>query len=360
MQYYRQTELFQLLAETLRDPQLKPNAAALSRYKINRLNQAERSIRSRNILLYTEGYRASVALAAVSTIYTQPVGRPLIVVGYSDNLRYGFAHSAVADKIYPQAHRVRIIGPNGERALCEDFYFSQAGVSGEARYTEPRFTAPLILAANEQFAIDLSYDTAAEDNAVDIPPQAFVFYCVEVKAQLTADDHDLLEECRRSIDSHDYQRQIYLNAGSQEATSIVLVPDAAGLVFDSAIAGGVANGKTRPANTPILITGIGTTLGASRIKITDTGTGYSFSLNRPMQSSALNMPDDEETAGAPIEAPAGAVALWSYVSFPVPHLLKPGAQLLVEAVNGGDAGAGIDSILDDQFGNFLIFQGVTV
>lgn len=350
MQSYRNTELFSTLLSALQSRTLEPSPSLLARFRENRIAQAEKAIRSRNILLYTEGARASTDLQSINTIYTQPVGVPLIVMGYSDNLRYGNVDSGIAED-WPQAHRVRIVGGSNERMLCEDFYFSQSGVSGESRYTDPRFTVPVLLQSHEQFAIDLEYDpNAAGTN--ETPSQAFVFHCIEVKSQLSADDLKALDDVKRYVKTHGYQRGIFLNAASASAAKATQNSGGPGLSFATAGVGGVAIGTTRPANGPILITGVGTTLGASTLLITDTFDGYSFSLNRPMQSSGLNMPAQDSATfnTAPVFAP-----VWkSYYQFPIPHLLRPGAQLTVEAINGNDGD------VDNQTGNFLIFQGVTV
>lgn len=318
-----------------------------------------KALRSRNIFLYTEGLRTSVNLNNANTIYTQPAGVRLLVCGYSDNFRYGAVSTATAAGANPseiillQEHRVRIVGGGHDRILVQDFVPAQAGVSGQPRYTSPQLIAPTILEADEQIAIDLGYDAAGSPEPTAIPPQAFIIFCLKVKDKLTAQDEEVIADIQKYIKTHSVQRNMFLNCS-------LLGSNFVGLTSASA-AGAKVVCETPPVNEPVLITGIGSTLQASRLIITDTGDGASFSLNRAMQSSALNSPNYEgsavlQTAGAPVVGP-----IWqSYFQLPMPHLLRRGAQLRAEIVNGGDAGGGVGTITEQGIINQLIFQGVTV
>lgn len=358
MKFYNQSDLFWVLISAARDAQLRPDSTLLRQYKESRIRKAIKAVRTKNIFLFTEGTRTSVNLNDITTIYTQPAGVRLMVVGYSDNLRYGGtmqpdAALAASKVIFPQMHRVRVIG-NAGKALCEDLCPAQAGVSGQPRYTSTLLPAPFILEANEQIAVDLGYDTAMSAPAV-IPAQAFIFFCVKIKDQLTSEDLNAIEDIKIYVANHNYQRGIFLNCFTLAGTSAT-----DDIEFSTAIAGGVASCDTRPANRPLLITGVGTTLLASTILITDTYDGHSFSLNRAMRSSALNMVDNSDVTGS-IEAgvPDGAPIWASYFEFPSPHLLRSGAQLHCDVVNGGTDAIGT-ARLDTQTGNVIIFQGLTV
>lgn len=358
MHAYSQTRLLEVLISQANRPGFKADPALQAAYNKQRFNQAMRSLRSRNIFLYTEGSRPSTNLNSTNTIYTQPAGVCLLVLGYSDNLRYGAVNSATlagpnpAEIILPQMHRVRIVGPM-QSVLVEDLVPAQAGVSGQPRYTQTRFVSPVILEADQQFAIDLAYDTAEAAAAATILPQAFVFFCLKVKDKLTSQDCALVAEIQAFIRNHDFQIANNFNCAAIDSavTGIDIGTSAGARVFC----------QTQPANAPTLITGIGMTLSAVKLKITDTIDGSSFSLDRFMQSSALNMPPYENSAqlqtyGAPVVAP-----IWTgYYQLPVPHLLVQGAQLQAEIVNGGDAGAGANSITDQNTFTQLVFQGITV
>lgn len=351
MRYYHQNKLFQVLLSAAQSATLTPDSALLTAYKDERLAQAVKALRTRNVFLYTEGSRLSVDLNSIVTIYTQPAGARLLIVAYSNNLRYGDTDqpTAALATSYPEMHRIRIVGEH-ERAIVEDLVPSQAGISCEPRWTITPLTVPVIIERQEQIAVDLGYDTAAGSNADAILPQAFIFFALKVNDKLTPQDYDVINDLQRYIANVDYQRGIFLNCESQPGP---------GVVFSSAIAGGTATCITRPANLPLLITAIGTSLRASRLTITDSADGHSFSLNRPMQSSALNMPDFENI-GVPPVAPTSAPVFTEYWQLPFPHLLRSGAQLSADIVNGGDAGAGKGSVIDTQRNNILMFQGLTV
>lgn len=332
-----------------------PDLNLLRRYKESRIRAVAKALRSKNIFLYTEGTRPSVNLNDMTTIYTQPVGVRLLVVGYSDNFRYGATEqrNAVPAQVqvnFPQMHRVRVVGRE-EKNLSDEFVMAQAGVSGQPRYTSDRLTVPFILEPNEQIAVDLGYDTAMAAPTV-IPAQSFIFFCVKVKERLTPEDERAFDDAKRYIQNHDFQRGIFLNSVSLGRND---------LLFSTALAGGVANCQTRPANGPLLITGIGTTLAASQITITDSSDGHSFSLNRRMRVTALNMARGERVGGVrPVPGVPESAPIWcAYFDFPVAHLLKPGASLKCEAVNGGTDAQGI-ARLDTQTGSIIMFQGCTV
>lgn len=353
--------LLNALVSAALSPTFEADPALQQVYNDQRLVRATKALRARNIFLYTEGTRTSTDPNNVNTIYTQSAGVRLLVLGYSDNMRYGVANVETAagpnpvSVVFPQMHRVRIVGPQGERVVVDDFVPAQAGVSGQPRYTETRLTVPITLEANEQIAIDLGYDQTMAAFAT-IPPQAFTFFCVRVKENLASEDMRVLEDVKSYIAAHPFQRSQVINCSQLNSV---------GTGLNNASAAGLrVNAETFPANAPILITGIGSNLQASRITIIDTRDGTSFSLNRPMQSSALNMPGYEDNAsagtsvmtGAPAEAP-----LWTGVHyFPMPHLLARGAQLKAEIVNGGDAGGGTNTVTEREFLTQLVFIGVTV
>lgn len=353
MRYYEQSKLFQVLLSAARSGNLKPDAELLAAYKKERFQQAVKALRSRNIFLYTEGSRLSVSLNSINTIYTQPAGARMIILAYANNLRYGMTAQPAGALAYPQTHRIRIVGQQ-ERAIVRDLIPSQAGISCEPRWTVTPLTVPVIIERQEQIAIDLGYDTAASASVL-IPPQAFIFFAVKVIDKLTPQDYEVIDDLQRYINNVDYQRGIFLNCES--------APNANQIVFSTALAGGTAKCTTRPANRPLLISAIGTSLRASKFTITDSSDGHSFSLNQPMQSSALNMPDFESIMAAvpPFDvAPSSAPIFTEYWQLAVPHLLRSGAQLQAEIVNGGDKGAGAGTVIDMQSNNVLLFQGITV
>lgn len=353
MQFYNQSDLFWLLISAARHPALVPDPALLKKYADTRLARAIKALRSKNIFLYTEGTRTSVNLNDVTTIYTQPAGTRLLVVGYTDNLRYGVTQQSTVlggpDVVFPQTHQIRVVGNEGVE-FSDDFMMAQSGASGQPRFTSVFLPVPFILEANEQIAVTLGYDTAMSAPA-QIPDQAFIFFAVKVKDRLTSDDMDAIEEIKTYIANHNYQRGVFLNCVS---------PNTEDIEFDAAGVGGLAECQTRPASGPLLITGIGTTLLASTILITDTANGHSFSLNQPMQSSALNMFDNADPT-QPAGNPEGA-AIWEhYQQLAIPHLLRPGAALHATIVNGvGIQAATGTAGTDTQTGNILIFQGLTV
>lgn len=361
MKFYNQSDLFWTLISAAGNAQLMPDAAMLQRYKEKRLQRAIKALRSKNIFLYTEGTRPSVNLNDLTTIYTQPAGVRLLVVGYSDNFRYGAIEAqdlaGQVQLVFPQTHRVRVVGGEA-KALSDDFVMAQSGASGQPRYTSDRLPVPFILEPDQQIAVDLGYDTAMAA-PTQIPAQAFTFFCIRVKSQLSPEDYVAIDEIKDYIANHNFQRGVFLNCANLGSPGVL---NENTIAFSTAIAGGTATVLTRPANGPVLITGIATTLAASRFVISDTADNHSFSLNRLMRSTAINFPEASRFAavttnvqGVPTSAP-----VWcAYWELPIPHLLRPGAQLKAEVVNGGTDAQNI-ARLDAQFGNVLMFQGATV
>lgn len=362
MKAYNQTDQFWLCVNAAGNPSLTPDASLLQRFKEKRIARAVKALKGKNIFLFTEGTRTSADLNDITTVYTQPAGVRLLVVGYSDNFFYGMTRQrftdipigvnpffgTYVDVNFPQTHRVRIVGREN-RDLSDDFLMAQSGASGQPRYTSDRFPAPFILEADEQLAIDLGYDTAnAEISAV--VAEAFCFFCVKVKDKLTAEDYAAIEEIKYYIATHDYQRGIFLNCATQARDDVL---------FSTAVAGGTASCQTRPANGPLMITGIGTTLFASALRITDTSDGHSFSLNRNMVAGVLNIADNAVKDFVPVACKGGAPVWTYYFDFPAPHLLRPGALLKCEVVNGDVDASGNPSV-DSQTGNIILFQGLTV
>jgi hypothetical protein len=353
MQFYNQSELFQVLLSASLRPGYTPDPVLATKYNKNRLDRATQALKTKNLFLYTEGTRPGTQLNSVTTIYTQPAGTRLLLIGYADNFRYGKISARAAggptDLVWPQEHRVRIVGKN-PRALVHDFVPSQAGVSGEPRYTSPWLTVPEVLEPDEQLAVDLGYDTAAVAPTV-VEAQAFVFFCLKVKDKLTLQDLAAVEDIKRAILAKPFQEGIYLNCVSLGLQAVHFTTNAAG---------GTASCDTRPVTAPMLVTAIGTNLCASKLKITDVYEGYSFSLDKFMQSSSINMPDFEDQASTDLGAPVSAPIFTNYWQLPMPHLLRSGSQLHCDVINGGDAGAGAGTVVDPQDGQIIMFQAVTV
>lgn len=354
-----QSLIMDVLISAAQSPNFQADALLQKRYNEQRFMRAVKSLRTRNIFLTTEGAPTSTSLNNLNTLYTQPAGVRLLVLGYSDNFRYGAANTIPAAvntppvaTNYPHMHRVRIVGPQGERIIVDDLVPAQAGISGQPRYTEPRFTVPIVIEANEQFAVDIGYDPTSSAYAT-LPPRAFAFFCLRVKEDLTANDQKVVDDLCYHINAYPFQRSVAIDCRKIDSLGV-------GITSASA-AGLTVNAETLPANAPMLITGIGSNLQASKITILDTFDGTSFSLNRSMPSSAFNTPGYEDSQadvapGAPIVAP-----LWkAYYTLPMPHLLVRGAQLKAEIVNGGDAGGGTNSIREKALTCQLVFAGVTV
>jgi hypothetical protein len=354
MQFYNQSQLFQLLINAAQRPGYTPDPVLQAAYNKTRLENAIRAIKTKNLLIYTEGSRPSVSLNSIFTIYTQPVGKRLILTGYSDNMRYGRISTAATggptDKVWPQQHRIRIVGKN-PRSLIDDLVPSQAGVSGECRYTSPLLAVPEIIEPDEQIAVDLGYDSTAGTAPTVIEPQAFTFWTLEVKDKLTIDDEAAIADVKRAITAQWYQKAHYLNCVSLGLQAVH---------FATAAAGALASCDTQTVTAPMLVTGIGTNLVASKVKITDTNDGRSFSLDKFIQTSSLNMPDFQDQAARDLGAPVSAPIFTNFFFFPVPHLLKAGGQLHCDVINGGNAGGGAGSVVDPQDGQVIIFNGISV
>lgn len=348
MKFYNQSDLFQVLLSAAARDNLRPDAALLKAYKAKRLALAIKCLRSRNVWLYAEGTRTVVDLNNQNTIYTTPTGARMLCLGYADSSRYGrIAQNPAPGELFTIFnHRVRIVGGGNERALSQEFIPSEAGVSGEPRFSTPWLTVPEVIEANEQFAIDLGFDTAGpQDPGTYL--QAFIFFCLKVKEQLTPQDQETIADIQRHIDFNDFQEGGFLNCTTLGQTNVV---------FPTANINEIVSCETRPVSNPTLVLGFGTNLACSRITIIDTGDGSSFSLNNPMRIPALNLPNWEGRLqqGITIATIKSYGSAWTnFFQFPMPHLLRAGASLRCDLINNS-------TTVDPQSGQTIMFQTVSV
>lgn len=317
MQYHEQ---FNAMLAALANGSYLPPVKANGDFKSARYRRAIKALQARNLFVSATGNFPVNDPNATYTIFTPPLNEDVIVCGCS----LANQGTLQADRI---SGEIRIRPP----ATLSSNYIQPQIAFGPASFSI-YFPAPFLLRASDQIAIDFGFNAPQVGTTVSTTDQTIVFFCISVKSCLSQEDAALADDVRRMIQASPYQRKIFLNCVSGDDNAIVY-PGALPLV-----GGEVADPETRPVSSPMLILGMGTTLNASRIAILETAIQHSFTLGEIINIRNLFWTGSfqSNTTGP----------YYSYFRFPVPHLLRPGAQLSAHLVNGLNAGA----IFDGQLG----------
>lgn len=308
-------EQFAVMLDALTHTSYLPSAGVLKKFKDHRIAQALKALRCRNIFVPATGFFLNANTNDSFTVYTQPLGSDVIVFGCS-----------LSSDIKPLTNALSII--RGEirvrpPAPLSDNYIQPQKAFGPARYSI-YFPCPFILDAGDQIAIDFGFNAPeAADAAVDSSEQQIVFFCIQVKDCLDADDQIIEQQIINEVQDRTYQRRLLIPcANSSDPTTF----GGQDRILLNAFGEGEA--VTRPIMATTLVVGYSlTSHGEKRLALADTATQHSFTLGQRIKAPNLFWAFDAIENGIP-------GPYYSYFRLPVPHLLRPGAQLACSVIDG--------------------------
>ncbi len=314
---------------------LSPPADVARAFKRNRLNAVSRALGLTNIFVSANGHFAQADSRASFTVYTRPLQRDVIVLGCSLMSFDERVENRLAGEF-----RIRL--PEPQEHLSQNYIFP-AMAFAPATYSV-FFPAPFILKASEQIAIDFGWNAPQANRETNIDNIEIVLFCAAVKDCLASDDIDILKEATRIINDTDYQRRVLLNSATINSVAVtsqtnspfysnvnnMVVYPQQPLSSVAVPKGSLTQSETRIADIPLLVIGVALNACGEAVRITDTGSGHSFTLGSFIYSHSLWYP--EEFVTFTTRGP-----YYAYFRLPVPHLLRPGATLFTEHLNTDDA-----------------------
>ncbi len=310
---YQHQRQFAAMADALMRGQFTPSLEVNRRFKDTRINTALKALRCRNLFVPAQGNYLAANSNNSFTCFTPPLGGDVIVFGCSlssDLLPTTNAMSIIRGEV-----RIRPPAP-----LCDNHIQPQKAF-GPATYSI-YFPCPFLLEAGDQIAVDFGFNAPeAGDTSVDTAEQQILFFCVQVKECFDAEEETVAEQIKREVEGRDYQRKLFLPCTAPLFTSAA-GQDRLG-----------RENATRPVSNCVLVTGYSLTYGvtqpeAARLSLGDTAEQYSFTMGRLVHATNLFWPFSAIEQG--IRGP-----YYSYFRLPVPHLLRPGAQLVATSVGPG-------------------------
>lgn len=333
MRYYNQQ--LNAMIEALAAGQMVPPRATAQAFGNRRINACSKALSMLNLFVPEAGNFPEANSNATFSIYTKPLQRDVIVMGAALMCSDETAIPSLIGEF-----RLRL--PEPLEHLSQGYIFPAMGFAPAA--WSIFFPAPFILKASEQIAVDFGWNNPASQEDTITSRFEIVLYCVSVKDCLTGEDQTLLNECAKIIASYPFQRRVYLNSfthGSRAVTSqsnsqfesnqdntVVYPPQN---VSSITVAKNLTTtSETRPADLPMLVVGVAINSCGETIRITDTGTGHSFTVGEFMYAHNLFNPEQflvNQTRSS----------YYTHFRLPVPHLLKPGATLFTEHLNSNDA-----------------------
>lgn len=300
-------------------------------FKRSRLNVVSRALGLTNIFVSANGNFAQADSRSTFTLYTRPLQRDVIVLGCAL-----MSYDERVDNRLTGEFRLRLPEPLSH--LSQNYIFP-AMAFAPATYSV-FFPAPFILKASEQIQIDFGWNAPQANEPTDTDNIEIVLFCASVKDCLSSEDMDILKVATRIINDTDYQRRVLLNSATQGSVAVTSQTDSpfySGVdnmvVYPqqplSSVAvpkGSLTSSETRIADIPLLVVGLALNSCGETVRITDTGTGHSFTLGSFVYAHALWYPEEFTTFTT--RGPYSA-----YFRLPVPHLLRPGSTLFTEHLN---------------------------
>lgn len=333
MRLYRQQ--LDVMIGALAAGSYSPPAHIAKPFKQQRLNAVSKALGLTNLFVPASGHFNIGDARATFSAYSKPLQRDVIVMGCSlmskderiDNRLGGEFQLELPE---PLAH------------LSQNYIFP-AMAFAPATYSV-FFPAPFILRASEQIKINFGWN-APQSNPFTVTDRVeIVLFCASVKNCLGRDDLDVLERARQVISDNDFQRRVLLNSWTHGSVAVTSQTDSPFfsnvdnmVVYDpqnvSSVAvpkGTITTSETRSADVPLLVIGLALNSCGETVRITDTGTGHSFTQGEFVYAHSLWYPEEYVTFTT--RGP-----YYAYFRLPVPHLLRPGATLFTEHLNSNDA-----------------------
>jgi hypothetical protein len=312
-----------------------PPVQAAQSFKQRRVNAISKALSLTNLFVPVSGHFPQASSNSTFTIYSKPLQRDVIVMGCSLMAFDERTLNRLAGEF-----RLRLPEPLSH--LSQNYIFP-AMAFAPATYSI-FFPAPFILRASEQIAVDFGWNAPQSGRATNDDRIEIVLFCAAVKNCLATDDLDILRRATGVVNESDYQRRLLLNSwthGSRAVTSQTNSPFYSGVdnmvVYPqqplSSVAvpkGSLTSSETRPADLPLLVVGLALNSCGETVRITDTGSGHSFTQGEYVYAHSLWY--SEEFLTSITRGP-----YYSYFRLPVPHLLRPGATLFTEHLNSDQA-----------------------
>jgi hypothetical protein len=316
------------MIKALASGRMTPPFDVAKQFKQKRINSLNRALGCTNVFASASGNFPLTDSNATFTTYTKPLQRDVIVMGCSL-----MAADERQDNRITGEFRVRL--PNPLEHLSQNYIFPALGFA-PATYSV-LFPAPFILKASEQIQVDFGWNAPQAGEPLTTGRVEIVFFCASVKDCFDQDDADLFDRAARYVNETDYQRRVLLNSATQGSIAVTSQTDSPflggisnmvvytppGISSVAVTKGTLTSSETRQADVPLLVVGFSTAACGESIRITDTGTGYSFTQGDFIYSHSLFYP--EEFIHSLYRGP-----YYSYFRLPVPHLLRPGATLFTE------------------------------
>ena len=330
--YYKQLDA---IISALAIDSFSPPPDVAREFKRARLNAVSRALGLTNVFVSANGHFAQADSRSTFTVYTRPLQRDVIVLGCSLMSFDERVENRLAGEF-----KIRLPEP-GEH-LSQNYIFPAMGFA-PATYSV-FFPAPFILRASEQIAIDFGWNAPQANRETNTDNVEIVLFCAAVKDCLASDDIDILRECTRIINDTDYQRRVLLNSATIDSVAVtsqtnspfysnvnnMVVYPQQPLSSVAVPKGSLTHSETRIADIPLLVIGLFLNSCGEAVRVTDTGSGYSFTMGSFVYAHSLWYPEEFTTF-------TGRAPYYAYFRLPVPHLLRPGATLYTEHLNTDDA-----------------------
>lgn len=306
--------------------QFEPGPDVAQRFKDSRISTALKALRCRNLFVPATGNYLAANSNNTFTCFTPPLGGDVIVFGCS-----------LSSDLSPETNAMSII--RGEvrirpPAPLSDNYIQPQKAFGPATYSI-YFPCPFLLEAGDQIAVDFGFNAPQSgETSVDISEQQILFFCIQVKDCFDAQEEDVADAIRREVEARDYQRKLLLPCYDR--------------AFSEAIASGQdvlgPENETRPVSNCVLVMGYSLTFGfngeTSRMSLGDTAEQYSFTMGRMVHAANTFWPYSAIEQG--VRGP-----YYSYFRLPVPHLLRPGAQLVASVAGPSGLNGDLQALVFD-------------
>ncbi len=349
MRYYQSQ--FDAMIAALAVGQYAPPANIARAFKQKRINAVSKALGLTNLFVPINAVYPSSNPNATVTAYSRPLQRDVIVMGCSL-----MSFDERIDNRISGEFRVRLPAP--QEHLSQNYIFPALGFA-PATYSV-FFPAPFILKASEQIQIDFGQNAPQAGLELDTNNMQLVLFCATVKNCFDQDEQDLLARCIEVVNGTDYQKRVLLRSWTQGSIAVTSQSDSPfvggvdnlivytppGNSTTAVPKGSLTSSETRISDVPLIVVGLSINSCGEDIRITDTGSGYSFTQGDFVYAHSLFY--TEEFLQSFYRGP-----YYSYFRLPVPHLLKPGATLFTEHL------AGEDSDQDPFNPEYMIWECIT-
>jgi hypothetical protein len=334
------TSQLDVMISALESGSYSPPAEVARNFKQQRISAVAKALGLTNLFVPVAGHFPQRSASSTFTLYTKPLQRDVIVMGCAL-----MALDQSTDTWSRALTEFRLRLPEPLSHLSQNYIFPQMAFA-PGLYSV-FFPAPFILPASEQIAVDFGWNAPQAGPFVDETGRIeLVLFCAAVKNCLNDEDRDILRRAITVINDNDYQRRVLLNSVTQSSVAVTSQTDSpffSGLgntvvypqqPLSSVVvpSGSLTQSETRQADVPLLVIGLAINE-TSGIRITDTGSGHSFTQGDLIYAGNLYYANSVPPTERVVFTTPGPYL--SYFRLPIPHLLRPGATLVAEHVAEG-------------------------